>query len=609
MKLSSELKRLFGRCPSVPVGRLPCARLLVALFAVLAYASTACAEVNTWPSASEPFSRGLGFYLSPVRIGFVIGLFWVWIKATEWVATDCFNIRWNYRVWNPVMVFTFFGAMLLLFLLSSFLLAYFLLLLALFAPLTTYILLRNKRVEEHERVLTREHIRHLIADRGKSLGVKVSAQKKLAQDAGPPVNFTPIGGVNDGANQAALLVARQSPGFVTVKELIAETLERRADGLQIESSAVQVVMQHQIDGVLHPIKKTHERVPATNAIATLLLLAGQQGKDRRGTLTGKFLAELSGVKYECRFTSQGTPTGEKAMLQIADKKMPFSKPDELGLRTKIEEQLVEVYKKEGGLILFSALPGNGLTTTIDVFLKSRDRYMREHATIEDVARRERDTENVHVTTYDSSKGESPATVLPKLVRTYPNVIVCRDIPNVETVKILCEQPAEDRMVVATLRAKDCTDALLRVLALKIPPKEFATAVSAVVNQRLIRKLCDKCRAGFAPSAELLKQLGLPEGRISTMYNATVYQPPIAGQKSKLKPCEQCGGIGYFGRTALFELLVVNNEVREAIIKTPKPETIKLAARKAGMKTLQEEGILLAAKGVISIQELQRILKQ
>ena len=224
-------------------------------------------------------------------------------------------------------------------------------------------------------------------------------------------------------------------------------------------------------------------------------------------------------------------------------------------------------------------------------------------------RLERDIENVHVTKYDSTKGETPASVIPKLVRTYPNVIVCRDLPNVETLKLLCEQPAEERQVITSIRAKDCTDALLRVLALKVPPKDFAAAVTAVVNQRLARKLCDKCRSGYTPAPELLKQLGLPEGRISTLYNATVYQPPPPGQKSKAKPCEQCGGIGFFGRIAVFEVLIVNNEVREALIKSPKPETVKLAARKAGMKTLQEEGILLVAKGVLSIQELQRILKQ
>ena len=585
-------------------------RFLVAIACFFAYAAPAFADGDAWPNSSEPFSRGLGFYLSPVKIGFVIGLFWIWIKSTEWASADCFNIRWNHRVWNPVLVFTFFAALLLVFLLPSFAVAYILLFLAWLAPLITYILLRNRRVEPHQRILTRDHIRHLIAERGKGLGVKVSDKKKLPQDAGPPVNLMPVGGANEGANQATLLLARQSPGFVVVKELIAEAVERRADGIQLESSAVQVVLQHRIDGVLQASTgKAREKVPTSNALASLFILAGLNGKDRRTPLAGRFNAEFNGAKYDCRFNSQPLPTGDKALLQLFDKKLAFNKLEELGLRAKLEEQLIEAYNKEGGLIVFSALPGNGLTTTLDVLLKTRDRYMREHASVEEVSRREREIENVHATVYDESKKETPATVLPKLLRTYPNVVVARDMPDLETLKILCNQPAEERMAVASLPAKDCIEAMFKLLTLKIPTKEFAGALTAVVNQRLIRKLCDKCRSPYTPSAELLKQLGLPEGRVSTLYNATVYQTPLAGQKSKVKQCEQCGGLGFLGRTALFEILIVNDAVREAIVKTPKPELVKAAARKAGMRTLQEEGILLAARGVTSIQELQRVLKQ
>src|SRR5262249_44538136 len=149
------------------------------------------------------------------------------------------------------------------------------------------------------------------------------------------------------------------------------------------------------------------------------------------------------------------------------------------------------YNQEGGLIVFSAPPGNGLTTTIDTVLKTRDRYMREHASVEEKTRRARDIENVHATLYDESKKETPATVLPKLIRTYPNVMVVREVPDLETLKILCEQKAEERMVITSARAKDCVEAIFKFLMMKIPPKDFANALTAVVNQRLLRKLCEQ----------------------------------------------------------------------------------------------------------------------
>ena len=584
-------------------------RFLVAIACFFACAAPAFAEGEKWPDASGSFSRGLGYYYNPFKIGLVIVLFWSWIKSTEWATSDCFNIRWNHRIWNPILVGTFFFALVLLFLLPWFALAFLLLLIAWVAPLATYILMRNKRVEEHERVLTRAHIRHLIAQRGKLFGVKVKEKKELPQDAGPPVSLMPSGGPNEGANQAALLLARQSPGFVTVKELIAEAVSQRADGIQLESSAVQVVVQHRIDGFLQSAPTVRERVSGSNALAALFILAGLNGKDRRTPLSGRFSADYKGVKYDCHFQSQPLPSGDKVFVQVLDKTLAFNKLEELGLRAKLEEQLIAAYNQEGGLVVLSALPGNGLTTTIDVLLKTRDRYMREHAAVEEKSRREREIENVQATVYDESKKETPATVLPKLLRTYPNVIVVRDVPDLDTLKILCEQKAAERMAVTSVRAKDCIEAIFKLLMLKIPQKEFAASLTAVVNQRLLRKLCDKCRSPYTPSPELLKQLGLPEGRVSTMYNVTVYKPPLAGQKSKVKPCEQCGGVGFFGRTALFEVLIVDDGVREAIIKTPKPELVKAAARKAGMRTLQEEGILLAARGVTSIQELQRVLKQ
>ncbi len=583
--------------------------LIVIAFVLASAAPAVAADPDAWPNSTAPFTRGLGYYLNPIKIGLVVVLFWMWIKSTEWATADCFTIRWSYRVWNPVLVFTFFVALLLVFLLPSFLIAFPLLFLAWLAPLATYIVLRNKRVEEHERVLTRAHIRHLMSERGKLFGVKVDKKKALPQDAGPPVALLPVGGENDAANQAALLLARQSPGFVAVKEMIAAAVERRADGILVESNATRVAIQHRIDGVLHPFVKPAEKTPAPNPLATLVILAGLKDKDRRKPLVGRFNAEFKGTKYECRLQVQPTQTGDKSLLELIDKRLPFAKLEDLGLRAKLEEPLIEAYGKEGGLIVFSAMPGNGLTTTIDVLLKTRDRYMREHASIEETSRREREIENVHSTLYDEAKKETPASVLPKLIRTYPNVMIVRDVPDAETLKILCEQPADERMVVTSVRAKDTTEAIFKLLALKVPPKEFATALTAVVNSRLIRKLCDKCKSKYTPSAELLKQLGLPEGRVGVMYNATVYKPPLAGQKSKLQPCEQCGGIGFFGRTALFEILIVNDAVREAIVKTPKPELIKAAARKAGMRTIQEEGILLAARGITSIQEVQRILKQ
>jgi type II secretory ATPase GspE/PulE/Tfp pilus assembly ATPase PilB-like protein len=154
---------------------------------------------------------------------------------------------------------------------------------------------------------------------------------------------------------------------------------------------------------------------------------------------------------------------------------------------------------------------------------------------------------------------------------------------------------------AAVRAKDAPEALLRVMTLKVPPKDFANAVTGAVCVRLIRKLCDQCKEPYPPPQQLLQQLGLPAGKVQAFF-----RPP--SEPDPKKPCPNCQGIGYKGRTGMFELLIVDDAVREVLLKSPKLDLVRAAARKGGMKTFQDEGLVLVVKGVTSLPELQRALQ-
>ena len=235
-----------------------------------------------------------------------------------------------------------------------------------------------------------------------------------------------------------------------------------------------------------------------------------------------------------------------------------------------------------------------------------DRFLREFAAVEDESSRAREVENITVTTYKAADGQSPAAVLPKVFRTEPNVVVVRDLPDADTVALICRDVAEsDRLVIGSMRAKDFAEALLRVLMLKAPPEEVAAAVSAVLCQRLVRKLCDLCKEAYAPAPQVLQQLGIPAGRVRAFYRPRQPKP----DEGKKDLCRECGGVGYKGQTAIFELLSLDDNVREVLATTPKLDLLRQAARKAGMKSLQEEGILLVARGVTSLPELMRVMKQ
>jgi type II secretory ATPase GspE/PulE/Tfp pilus assembly ATPase PilB-like protein len=277
----------------------------------------------------------------------------------------------------------------------------------------------------------------------------------------------------------------------------------------------------------------------------------------------------------------------------------------LGMRPKMEEQIRELMARQQGFFLISAMPAAGLRTTTSVILRSSDRFMREFYAVEEADNRYEVVENIRVSTYKAAEGQTPASVLAELFFQDPNVVVVRDLVDGQTVGLLCEQIPKDRLIVSTIRAKDCAEALLRVLALKAPAAEFARGITAVLNQRLIRKLCPQCKEAYAPTPDMLQKLGIPGGRVEAFFRPR--QPPAEGEKREI--CPECTDIGYVGRTAIFELLMVDDTVRKVLAASPKLDLLRQAARKAGMKSLQEEGIVLVAKGLTSLAELMRVLKQ
>ena len=312
------------------------------------------------------------------------------------------------------------------------------------------------------------------------------------------------------------------------------------------------------------------------------------------------------MKYPATLASQGTKTGERVLVQFEIKATHLKTLADLGMREKMQEQLTELLQRPKGFLLFSALPAGGLRTTIDVVLQGMDRFLREFAAVEEERNRGREIENVAVTTYKAAEGQSPAAVLMKVFRSEPNVVLVRDLPDAETVSLICRELSDsDRLVMGSIRAKDCAEALLRVLVLKAPPAEVAAAVSAVLCQRLVRKLCDRCKEAYAPAPQVLQQLGIPQGRVRAFYRP--HQPkPDEGKKDI---CHECDGVGYKGQTAIFELLMLDETIGKVLSATPKLDLLRQAARKAGMKSLQEEGILLVARGVTSLPELMRVMKQ
>jgi type II secretory ATPase GspE/PulE/Tfp pilus assembly ATPase PilB-like protein len=546
-----------------------------------------------------PFSRGPGFYLSWIKLASFWLLFLVWVATVAWINADAHLYGNRPTRWNATAVFPFTVLAILFFFVPTFWAGFPLLVIAYLIPSIWYVGHRNIKLDPHLRVMTPSHIRYLVLSALNRVGGKFEVERRDRHEKGAPVHLESRGGATERDNTANMLLARQSPGLLFSREILYEALERRADTVMLDFTQDAVSVRYQIDGVWHN-GEARDRETGDLALAVMKQISALDPNQRRNRQEGEFGAKWEKAKYTCKFLSQGTKTGERAVVHFDDGVLKYKKLEDVGMREKLREQLQEVLAEHAGLVLFSAPPGGGLKTTVSAAMGSMDRYMRSFALIEDVRRPCPEVDNVPVTTFDAANGQTPATVLPKLLRLYPEVVCIREVTDGETANILCAQPAESRMVVCGIRAKDSAEAMLRVLMLKLPPAKLAGVVSAVVNQRLVRRLCETCKEGYAPPPKILQQLGIPPGKVEAFYR-TPQEPD--------RVCEDCGGIGYVGRAAVFEVLFVNDALRNVLGKTPKLDLLRKEARASGMRNLQQEGLFLVVKGVTSIQELSRALNE
>ena len=430
----------------------------------------------------------------------------------------------------------------------------------------------------------------------------------------PPVTFTPMGAADKQQDQGNLLAAKQSPAFLEAGGMVAHAMTKRGEQVMLDYGKTGVAVRFNVDGLWMNIDP-RDRQSGDAMLLVYKKLANLDIKERRARQEGAFGIEFQGAKYICNFSSQGTKTGERVFIKIVSKKDKFETIEDLGMRPGMRQEFKELIDDEKGLVVFSTPTGQGLTTLWNIGLGTTDRYVRDFVALEDKGNREAEVINIGPIYYEGAQGQTPATLLPKLLLKQPDVFVVPNLTNAETIGILCEQVNKhSKMVITRVNAKECVEALLRILMLKAPVEAFSKAVSMVLNGRLIRKLCEECKQSYKPNPKMLQKLGIPPTRVTVLYRE--FQPPPPeecvdekGRPIEIPVCEACGGIGYLGRTSIFELLRVDASLRETLVNQPKLETLRKVARANGMRTLQEEGVLLVAQGVTSLPELQRVLKQ
>ena len=429
----------------------------------------------------------------------------------------------------------------------------------------------------------------------------------------PPLEIKTAGIPKDEA-QGLMIAARQLPGYPVAIVLVANAISARADRILMDYSAQGAVVRYRIDGVWETLPPL-DRPTGDAALVVYKKVFGLNPAERRAKQEAKFATNFKEIDWVVNFTSAGVPNGERVLFQIDTKKPTIKTLSDLGMRDAMQESFRGMLNGDKGIVLISGPAGQGLPTTWRISLESADKFVRDFVSMENKADADPEIINVFQNFFEPGVGDTPEAQFEKILLRQPDVLVMPSLINSYiTDRVLDQINQHGKHSITRLVANDAVDATIKLLSTyKTEAKEIVKVLSGVLNQRLVRRLCDRCKQPFQPTPQLLQKLGIPAGRVQKLFQPTIPPPPeqrvdAKGNQIEIEICKKCNGRGYFGRMAIFELLTIDDKMRQAIMKSAgNPDAIRQFAKQNGHLGFQEEGILACALGMTSLQEIQKMM--
>jgi type II secretory ATPase GspE/PulE/Tfp pilus assembly ATPase PilB-like protein len=583
------------------MSRVRVAAALAAAVALLGAVPAAdAAEWGILPlwAQSAALARGPGMYLNLLKFLPVLALYLMWAWSSDWVDHDTRelnNVR--FEMWNSVVFFTGLLGFALVFAIPIYAIGLILLLLAYFVPVLTYAYSRNQTVPDDLKVLTPYHLGEVANGLMNKLGMRglFNRSDSGIDRSGPPITFIGKGSAGK-TDHDRVQKAEESRAFMSAKELVYDAILRRATDIHLEPSNEEMHVRYRIDGILHAAEP-FDRATGDAALNVFKVLCAMDISEKRKPQDGSFGAKLEGREIDFRVATSGSKGGEKLVMRILDNAASVGRLEEVGLRAKMVQNIREIVTQPHGMFLCCGPTGAGKSTTLYACLREIDRFQKNIITVEDPI--EYHIDNITQMEINTKAGQTFAGSLRSILRQDPDVIMIGEIRDQETATIACQAATTGHMVFSTVHSNDTITALLRLIDLQVEPFMLASALSAVLAQRLVRTLCEDCKEPYKPKPEFLEKANLPAAKVDVFY-----RPPEAPQQV----CPTCGGTGYVGRTGVFELLVITDAIRDLIRENPSLNAIKAEARKNGMIYLQEDGLRQVIQGKTSIKELLRVVK-
>lgn len=390
--------------------------------------------------------------------------------------------------------------------------------------------------------------------------------------------------LNDNANDA--------PTIRLVNSIIDRAVHENASDIHIEPKEKELQVRMRIDGMLRMILTIPKNLQ-NSVISRIKIMSGMDIAERRIPQDGRFNAKSNKKEYDLRISSLPTVYGEKIVIRLLDKEAGYLTPESIGLMGNNLDKYQRVIHCHSGVILIAGPTGSGKSSTMNTMISQLNTEEVNLVTLEDPV--EYNIDGVNQVQINEKTGMNFANGLRAILRQDPDIIAVGEIRDGETAQICMRSAITGHVVLSTIHTNDAIGTIERLEDIGVEPYLIATALRSVISQRLVRRICPKCKESYEPDEEEIRTLGLDPARKHIFYRG--------------KGCADCFNTGYRGRIGVFEIMEINHKVQRLIATRADREAVENALKegKSGFATLRENAIELVEKGITTTDEIRRVI--
>jgi type IV pilus assembly protein PilB len=425
-----------------------------------------------------------------------------------------------------------------------------------------------------------ENVMKSILDEIEAEGISGKQDRKKVRKAGSDVM--------DLEDEEAM--ANSAPVRKLLNYILYQAIRDRASDIHLEPFEDEFKIRYRVDGVLYELEAPPLHL-ATALISRVKVMSGLDISEMRVPQDGRIDLAIGGRPVDLRVSTLPTMFGESCVMRVLDRSVVSLDLVQVGLRDDEIGKFKKLIDLPHGIILVTGPTGSGKTTTLYSALNDVNDVGVKIITTEDPV--EYDLEGIVQVQVNEEIGVTYSACLRSILRQDPDMILVGEIRDKDTAQISIEASLTGHVVFSTLHTNDAPLAITRLIDIGVEPFLIAATLEGVVAQRLVRRICSECKTMYEPGIDILRELDLSPDQ-------------VAGKEFAYgKGCKNCNGTGYRGRTALFEIMIISNTIRNLVMDRAPNSQIRQVAREEGMRTLRESGLLSIYEGVTTVEEVIR----